>query len=236
MTRHRIPIRVGTQQASTRTVYPEVTSEDIQREAPERVPSEQAARRSPENAERGSFKNAARSPDPRPATEDRSRSYGESETNEERSTWRDRALRLQAEMDNYRKRQRRVAQQEAQVELEQLLHDILGVADNLDRTLAAGKTPENKAGLSGRANGLRQGVELTRDDLLRVLRRYGLERFEAKGEPFDPTWHEAVHVVSARAMGVEPGTIVDQVQPGYRKRDAENGSRLFRPAQVVVAN
>ena len=145
--------------------------------------------------------------------------------------WRDRALRLQAEMDNYRKRQRRIAQEEAQAGQERLLRDVLRVADNLDRTLDAGR-PDAPAPTAP----LRRGVELTRDDLLRVLAQHGVERFEALGEPFDPAWHEAVHVVSARALGVEPGTVVEQVQSGYRRHDAVHGERLFRPAQVVVAN
>ena len=141
----------------------------------------------------------------------------------EEGDWRDRALRLQAEMDNYRKRQRRIAQQEAQAEQERLLHDVLGIADNLERTLAAASPGEDGA--------IRQGVELTRDELLRVLSRHGVERFEAGGEPFDPAWHEAVHVVAADALGVEAGTVVEVVRPGYRK-----GEQLFRPARVVVAN
>lgn len=151
--------------------------------------------------------------------------------------WRDRALRLQAEMDNYRKRQQRIAQQEAQASQERLLRDMLSVADNLDRTLAAApQQPGGRVAADGRTDeGLRRGVELTRDDLLRVLARHGLERFEALGEPFDPAWHEAVHVVPARALGVEPGTVVEQVQPGYRKRGDANDGQLFRPAQVVVA-
>jgi molecular chaperone GrpE len=152
--------------------------------------------------------------------------------------WRDRALRLQAEMDNYRKRQRRIAQQEAQADQERLLRDVLSMADNLDRTLAASvaQKPGPGPALPGGSNGLRQGVELTRDDLMRVLAKYGVERYHALGEPFDPEWHEAVHVVSAQALGVEPGTVVEVVQPGYRRRDGAHGERLFRPAQVVVAN
>ena len=137
-------------------------------------------------------------------------------------------------MDNYRKRQRRIAKEHAQSDLERLLHEILRVADNLDRALSPddGQRP----GRVGDSNGLRQGVELTRAELLRVLAQYGIERFEALGEPFDPAWHEAVHVVAARALGVEPGAVVEQVQPGYRKREAAHVVRLFRPAQVVVAN
>jgi molecular chaperone GrpE len=108
---------------------------------------------------------------------------------------------------------------------------MLDVADNLERTLAATKSAQRP-----NADALRKGIELTQEQLLRVLDRHGVGRFVALGEPFDPAWHEAVHVVSARAMGVEPGTVVEETQSGYRRRDAERGERLFRPAQVVVAN
>jgi molecular chaperone GrpE len=134
--------------------------------------------------------------------------------------WRDRALRLQAEMDNYRKRQQRIAQEQSRSEQERLLHDVLGVADDLDRTLAAATqdTP------------IRRGVALTRDGLMRLLRQHGVERVEARDQPFDPTCHEAVDVVSAAALGVEPGVVVRVTQAGYRR-----GERLLRPARVVVA-
>jgi len=135
--------------------------------------------------------------------------------------WRERALRLQAEMDNYRRRQRRAAQEAARAEQERLLEDVLGVADNLERILAAGQ-PDSGA--------IRQGVALTRDELMRVLNKHDVERFEAQGSPFDPAWHEAVHVVPAGALGVKPGTVVEVVRSGYRR-----GERLLRPAQVVVA-
>jgi molecular chaperone GrpE len=130
-------------------------------------------------------------------------------------------------MDNYRRRQRRAAQEAARLDQERLLDDVLGVADNLERTLAAGQ-PDSGAPESG---AIRQGVELTRDELMRVLLKHDVERFEAQGAPFDPAWHEAVHVVPAGALGVEPGTVVQVVRSGYRR-----GERLLRPAQVVVAN
>ena len=134
--------------------------------------------------------------------------------------WRDRALRLQAEMDNFRKRQRRVAHDEAHQEQDRLLVDVLAVADNLDRTLAADEadTP------------LRQGVAMTLDGVLQLLKRYDVERIEAVGQPFDPRWHEAVGVVPVAAPDVEPGIVAEVMQSGYRR-----GGQLFRPARVMVA-
>lgn len=134
--------------------------------------------------------------------------------------WKDRALRLQAEMENYRKRQRRIAQDEARKEQERLLLDVLAVADNLERTLDAAQSDTS----------LREGVEITRDGVLQLLRRHNVEPIHAHRQPFDPRWHEAVDVVSAARLGVEPGTVVEVRQSGYRR-----GERLFRPARVVVA-
>jgi molecular chaperone GrpE len=103
---------------------------------------------------------------------------------------------------------------------ESMLSDMLSVADNLDRALAATQGDD----------GLRQGVALTRDELLRVLAKYDVERVEAHGEPFDPHVHEAVSVAPARDFDVQPGIIVQVMQSGYRW-----GGRLLRPARVVVA-
>jgi len=128
---------------------------------------------------------------------------------------------LQAEMDNFRKRQRRVARDEAQGERDRLLMDVLAIADNLDRTLAADEadTP------------LRQGVAMTLDGVLQLLRRHGVERIEAAGQAFDPRWHEAVGVVPVAAPGVESGVVVEVMQSGYRRE-----GQLFRPARVMVAH
>jgi molecular chaperone GrpE len=123
-------------------------------------------------------------------------------------------------MENYRKRQRRFAQEQVKSEQERLLREILAIADNLDRTLTAAEkdTP------------IRRGVALTREELLRLLKRYEVELVEALHEPFDPAWHEAVDVVSSTELGVRPGSVVQVVQPGYRR-----GERLLRPARVIVA-
>ena len=123
-------------------------------------------------------------------------------------------------MENYRKRQRRIAQDEAQKVQDRLLLDVLVVADNLERTLDVASADTS----------LRQGVEITRDGMLQLLRRHSVEPIHAHRQPFDPQWHEAVDVVSAARLGVEPGTVVEVKRSGYLR-----GERLFRPARVVVA-
>jgi hypothetical protein len=101
-----------------------------------------------------------------------------------------------------------------------LLSDVLSIADNLERALA----------LAQEDTPIRQGVALTHRGVLQLLRKHGLERIEADQQSFDPHWHEAIDVVSAEALGVDPGTVVQVMAAGYRR-----GERLFRPARVVVA-
>jgi molecular chaperone GrpE len=116
--------------------------------------------------------------------------------------------------------QEAVAAHEAAASQDQLLVDVLSIADNLERALA----------VAGEDTPIRQGVAITHRDVMRLLRRHGLEQIEAHRQPFDPHWHEAIDVISAREMGVDPGTVVRVMVPGYRR-----GEQLFRPARVVVA-
>lgn len=134
--------------------------------------------------------------------------------------WRDLALRLQAEMENFRKRQQRLAQEQMTSERERLLRGVLPVADNLERALAHASAQD----------GLRQGVALTRDLLMQWLRQQGVEPLDPVGKPFDPAWHEAVGTVPSAHHDVEPQTVVAVSEMGYRL----NG-RVLRPAKVIVA-
>ena len=135
--------------------------------------------------------------------------------------WKDRALGLAAEMDNFRKRQRRIAEDRIRAERERLLGAFLPIADDLDRALAnAEHTSE----------GLREGVALTYDALMAFLKREGVTPMDAQGRPFDPRFHDAVDSVQHEIVGVEPNTIVRVERAGYKL-----GDRVLRPAQVIVA-
>jgi molecular chaperone GrpE len=133
--------------------------------------------------------------------------------------WRSLALRLQADMDNYRKRQARRADDAIAVERERLLGLMLPVADNLTRAL-------NQDGQGDES--LRRGVELTYRELMRLLEREGVTRIEAVGQTFTPELHEAVATVMTEA---EAGTVVEELGSGYKM-----GEKLLRPARVVVAS
>jgi molecular chaperone GrpE len=141
---------------------------------------------------------------------------------ESAEVWRDRALRLQAEMENYRKRQQRLAEERIVEERERLLRAFLPAADDLERALNA-----NKVGLES----LREGVELTHQTLMQILEQEGVKRIPTIGRPFDPTWHEAVGTVPHQKAEIEPGIVAVVVQEGYRL-----GDRLLRPARVIVTD
>lgn len=169
---------------------------------------------------------AGQTPPPRPGASARTKAEmvpAETKGAEEDSleAWRDRAMRLQAEMENWRKWQQRLAQDAIQADRNRLLVSFLTVADNLERALNAETT---------NADSLRQGVALAHQALLQMLSREGVERIQPQGQPFDPAWHEAVDSVPSQTGQVEPGRVVQVVQSGYRL-----GERLLRPARVIVA-
>jgi molecular chaperone GrpE len=143
---------------------------------------------------------------------------GEVENSE---VWRDRALRLQAEIENFRKRQQRLAEERVVADRERLLRAFLNVADDLERAL-------NTDGAD--VESLRQGVDLTHQTMMKLLDREGVEPIQAAGQPFDPSWHEAVGTIPHEHADAEPDTVARVVQPGYRL-----GDRLLRPARVIVA-
>jgi molecular chaperone GrpE len=132
--------------------------------------------------------------------------------------WHALALRLQADMDNFRKRQTRRADEAIDTERERLLRLILPVADNLARALSHDGPGDES---------LRRGVELTYRELLRLLKAEGVTLIEAVGQPFTPELHEAVATVATNARA---GTIVEELELGYKL-----GDKLLRPARVVVA-
>ncbi len=134
--------------------------------------------------------------------------------------WRDMALRLQAEMDNYRKRQERRAEDRIHDEKARLLRGFLSVMDNLEQALAHLQ----------RDDALFQGVRVTYDGMQALLRIEGVENIPALGQPFDPTWQEAVAMIPAQPDQEHEMMVLAEEQKGYRL-----GERLLRPARVVVA-
>jgi molecular chaperone GrpE len=137
---------------------------------------------------------------------------------QERDELADQLLRRRAEFDNFRKRVERDRQAAGADALAALLRDLVPTIDNLDRALEA--PPE--------AGGLREGVDMIRRGLLGLLEAAGVTVDDPRGQPFDPSRHQALS--HEPAPGHAEGTVIDVYQKGYSYRD-----RLLRPALVKVA-
>jgi len=132
----------------------------------------------------------------------------------------DRHLRAVAELQNFRKRTTREQREKQKYAGQSIFSSILPVMDNLRRVLQH----QAEAGTEDFA----KGVEMTVEEFFRVLGQFGVTVIDCKGEPFDPTMHEAVARVETGE--VPEGTVVEVDTPGYCLHD-----RCLRPARVVVA-
>lgn len=130
------------------------------------------------------------------------------------------SLLERADLDNQRKRIAREIDNARRFANERLLGDLLPVFDSLDAGLVA-------AGAD--ASPLRDGLELTYKQLLKVAGENGLSVLDPTGEPFNPEHHQAISQVQA------PGVAADSVAQVFQKGYLLNG-RLLRPALVVVAS
>jgi molecular chaperone GrpE len=134
---------------------------------------------------------------------------------------RDKMLRAQAELDNYRKRARRELDDERRYAEINLLRDLLPVLDNILRAIDA-------AGKNADAAALMSGFKMVRQQLETLLEQHQCKPIEAVGQPFDPAQHSAV---MQRLKPDQPeNTVLDVVQTGFHLHD-----RVVRPAQVIVS-
>jgi molecular chaperone GrpE len=140
---------------------------------------------------------------------------------------KDRALRAMAEIENVRKRLERERDDARTYSVTRFARDMLTVADNLNRALAA-FPPEARAKSDESVKAVLDGVEATARELGAALARHGVKPIDAQGQRFDPNVHQAIAEVPA--ANAQPGTVVNVVQPGYLI-----GDRLLRPAMVTVA-
>jgi molecular chaperone GrpE len=139
---------------------------------------------------------------------------------------KDRVLRTLAEMENLRRRTEREVADSRVYAIQSFARDLVGVADNIQRALDAVR--DSGVALEGPAKALVDGVELTERELLKVLEKNGVRKFDPKGEKFDPNLHQAMfEVPDAR---VPSGSVVQVIQPGFAI-----GDRVLRPAHVGVS-
>jgi molecular chaperone GrpE len=134
----------------------------------------------------------------------------------------DKYVRLVADFDNYKKR---VAKEKADIMAygnEELIKEILGVVDNLERAIKHSGSAEDVGSIV-------EGVRLVHRMFLSSLEKFGVKAINiSKGDRFDPRYHQAVeHVVSNE---ITPGLIISEILKGYTLKD-----KLLRPALVVVS-
>ena len=129
--------------------------------------------------------------------------------------------RTYAEMENIKKRGIKEREELAKYANESLIKEILPVLDNLDKAISHAQNDENSPALL-------EGLELTRDGLMKVLQKAGLNEVGALGKPFDPSFHESVSQQIDDT--VAPGHVIMELQKGYLL----NG-RLVRPSMVVIS-
>lgn len=139
----------------------------------------------------------------------------------ELATWKERSLRLMADMDNMRKRQARELEERTARANERLLNALLPVFDHFEIALSA--TQE--------ASPFVDGVKMIADEFRKVLEQSGAEVIDAskEGTPFDPMVHEAL--TSMAHPTIPQGQVVSQFRKGWKL-----GGKVVRPAQVVVSS
>lgn len=131
----------------------------------------------------------------------------------------DKLLRMQAEMENLRKRTRREVADAHKFGVEKFATSLLDVVDNIERALEVEE---------GNEEAVREGLQLTLTSWHEMMKRFEVARIDAVGEQFDPHWHEAL----TQMPSDEPeGTVIAQHVAGYTLH-----GRLIRAAKVLVSS
>ena len=146
---------------------------------------------------------------------------------DEVASLKDQRLRALAEAENIRRRADKEKADASQYAVTKFARDMLGIADNFARALAA--VPANiRDAADPQVKAVLDGVEATDRQLIQTLERYGVKPVDTSDGKFDPNLHQAIAAVPGN--GKPAGAIVDVVQQGYTI-----GERLLRPAMVTVA-
>jgi molecular chaperone GrpE len=134
---------------------------------------------------------------------------------------KDRALRLQAEMENLRARTSREIAESTRYAALPFMRDLLPVVDNIERAIDA-------ANKQGDSQSLLEGFKLVHQQLLNALAQHNCVKIDAQGEPFDPQFHAAI--LQQPSDEVPANHVLLVAQAGYKLHD-----RVVRPAQVIIS-
>ena len=141
---------------------------------------------------------------------------------EEAREYKDKYLRLLAEIDNTRKRMQKEKQETTRFAIENALGEFLGPIDNMENALRF------TANMSDEVRNWAMGFEMILGQLKDVLSNHDIIAFHSEGEIFDPKWHHAIEAEETET--IPEGTIVQEFVKGYK-----SGERTIRPARVKVA-
>jgi molecular chaperone GrpE len=139
----------------------------------------------------------------------------------ERDDFYERLQRTKADFINYQKRIQRERERWSKTAVEELCLRILPALDDLERATSAAREDHD-------VNALLQGIEMIQAKLLKALAEDGITPIEAKGQSFDPAFHEAV--AHLHNPDLPEHTIVEELRRGYMI-----GDRVLRASQVVVS-
>ncbi|KAL1922525.1 uncharacterized protein VTP21DRAFT_10064 [Calcarisporiella thermophila] len=143
--------------------------------------------------------------------------------------WKDRYIRSLADMENLRQRTRKEVEQTSQYAIQKFAKDLLDTVDILG--LALRSVPEEARSDKSEANShlvnLYTGLSMTETELIKTLRRHGVEAFGSEGDAFDPNMHQALY--QSPVPDKEVGTVFRVEKIGYTLK-----GRVLRPAQVGV--
>ena len=131
-------------------------------------------------------------------------------------------LRMQADMENLRKRLVREHEKSRLRTLERFMSDLLPVRDSLERGLEAASDP------AATVEALTEGKQLIMKMLTKAMADHGLKTIDPAGEAFDPEKHEAMTMLPSPDH--DENTVIDVLEKGYQLHE-----RLIRPAKVVVS-
>lgn len=147
-------------------------------------------------------------------------------TKAENDELKDRSLRLIAEMENLRRRTERDKSEFAKYAISEFARDVVGVGDNIRRAIEA--VPKESVSGDPALGSLIEGIEVTERELLKVLDKFQVKRFDPLGEPFNPHLHDAMTKIDI--PNVPADTVVQVIHAGYMIDE-----RVLRPAAVIVA-
>lgn len=141
---------------------------------------------------------------------------------------KDRMLRLNADMENLRRRTERELKDARVYGVTGFAREMLAVLDNLRRAIQAVPADAREAGAETGLTTLIDGVELTERAMLATLDKFGVKKLEPEGQRFDPNFHQAMFEIPNAE--VANNTVLQVVQDGYAI-----GDRVLRPALVGVS-